>query len=43
LEPGIYFNDKSIIIDDRYYGIGIRLENDILVLDDKSENLSLDI
>jgi Xaa-Pro aminopeptidase len=43
LEPGLYFNDKSILNDLDFYGIGIRYENDILVLNEQSINLSADI
>jgi len=43
LEPGLYFNIKSILQNENFFGIGIRYENDILVLDDISENLSLEI
>lgn len=43
IEPGIYFekDDKKVPL--KYRGIGIRIEDDILITDDGYENLSSDI
>ena len=42
IEPGIYVND-SADVDDKWKGIGIRIENDILITDDGFENLTSDV
>ena len=39
IEPGIYVNDNADV-DDKWKGIGIRIENDILITDDGYENLT---
>ena len=39
IEPGIYVNDNADV-DDKWKGIGIRIENDILITDDGFENLT---
>ncbi len=39
IEPGIYVNDTANV-DDRWKGIGIRIENDILITSDGYENLT---
>ena len=39
IEPGIYVNDNSDV-DDKWKGIGIRIENDILITEDGFENLT---
>ena len=39
IEPGIYVNDTADV-DDKWKGIGIRIENDILITDDGYENLT---
>jgi Xaa-Pro aminopeptidase len=39
IEPGVYVNDTANV-DDRWKGIGIRIENDILITSDGYENLT---
>ena len=39
VEPGIYISSSSNV-DDKWKGIGIRIEDDILVTDDGNENLT---
>ncbi len=43
IEPGIYCNKNDKTIPKKYRGIGIRIEDDILVTKDGYENLSKDI
>lgn len=39
IEPGVYVNDTANV-DDKWKGIGIRIENDILITSDGYENLT---
>ena len=39
IEPGIYIS-SSMNVDDKWKGIGVRIEDDILVTDDGNENLT---
>ena len=39
IEPGVYVNDTASV-DERWKGIGIRIENDILITSDGYENLT---
>jgi Xaa-Pro aminopeptidase len=43
IEPGIYLDKNDKNIPKKYRGIGIRIEDDILVTKDGCENLSKDI
>ena len=43
IEPGIYCDENDKSIPRKYRGIGIRIEDDILVTKDSNENLSYDI
>ena len=43
IEPGIYIDKKDKKVPKRFRGIGIRIEDDILVTKDGCENLSKDI
>ncbi len=43
IEPGIYINKNDKNVPKRYRGIGIRIEDDILVTKKSSQNLSKDI
>jgi Xaa-Pro aminopeptidase len=40
IEPGIYIDEKDTSVAQKYRGIGIRIEDDILVTEDGYENLS---
>lgn len=40
VEPGIYFQPDDPTVPERYRGIGVRIEDDILVTEDGNENLS---
>jgi len=40
VEPGLYFGDGILEYDPRWRGIGIRIEDDILVTETGCENLS---
>ncbi|MDF1882697.1 aminopeptidase P N-terminal domain-containing protein [Sulfurimonas sp. SAG-AH-194-C21] len=43
VEPGIYIGESDMSVPKRFRGIGIRIEDDILVTKDSCENLSQDI
>ncbi len=43
IEPGIYIGENDMSVPKRFRGIGIRIEDDILVTKDGYENLSYDI
>ena len=40
IEPGLYFHDNDLLAPERFRGIGIRIEDDVLVTKDGVENLS---
>ena len=40
IEPGLYFHESDLLVPDRFRGIGIRIEDDVLVTKDGVENLS---
>ncbi|MGC0143539.1 aminopeptidase P family protein [Pseudactinotalea sp. Z1732] len=40
IEPGLYFKSDDLTVPDEYRGIGVRIEDDILVTADGVENLS---
>ncbi|MEE1786215.1 aminopeptidase P family protein [Streptomyces sp. SP17BM10] len=40
VEPGIYFQEDDLTVPEEYRGIGVRIEDDILVTEDGNENLS---
>lgn len=40
VEPGLYFKSTDLLVPDRLRGIGVRIEDDILVTADGNENLS---
>lgn len=40
VEPGIYFRSTDLLVPEEYRGIGIRIEDDILITDDAPVNLS---
>ena len=41
IEPGLYFKEEDLLLPEEYRGIGVRIEDDILVTDDGVENLSV--
>ena len=41
IEPGLYFQPDDLLVPPEYRGIGIRIEDDVLVTADGCENLSL--
>ncbi|MBV2153155.1 aminopeptidase P family protein [Kitasatospora sp. SUK 42] len=43
VEPGIYFQENDLTVPEEYRGIGVRIEDDILVTADGNENLSADL
>ncbi|MBI5160510.1 MAG: aminopeptidase P family protein [Micrococcales bacterium] len=43
IEPGLYFQPDDLTVPEEYRGIGIRIEDDILVTADGAENLSAGI
>ena len=43
VEPGIYIPEDDTSVPKRFRGIGIRIEDDILVTKDACENLSNEI
>ena len=40
IEPGLYFQLDDLTVPERYRGIGVRIEDDVLVTDDGCRNLS---
>lgn len=40
VEPGLYFQSSDLLVPEHLRGIGIRIEDDLLVTDDGSRNLS---
>lgn len=43
IEPGLYFQPDDLTVPEEYRGIGVRIEDDILVTPDGAENLSAGI
>ncbi|MBO1414284.1 aminopeptidase P family protein [Streptomyces sp. FH025] len=43
VEPGIYFQENDLTVPEEYRGVGVRIEDDILVTEDGNENLSADL
>jgi Xaa-Pro aminopeptidase len=40
IEPGLYFQPDDLTVPEEFRGIGVRIEDDILVTADGAENLS---
>lgn len=40
IEPGLYFKAEDLAVPEEYRGIGVRIEDDVLVTEDGVENLS---
>ena len=40
VEPGLYFKSTDLLVPEEYRGIGVRIEDDILITDGDPENLS---
>ncbi|MEV8337441.1 aminopeptidase P family protein [Leucobacter sp. NPDC077196] len=40
IEPGLYFQPDDLTVPEEYRGIGVRIEDDIVVTEDGSDNLS---
>ena len=40
VEPGIYFKSTDLLVPEEYRGIGIRIEDDILITEGEPVNLS---
>ncbi|WP_344880142.1 aminopeptidase P family protein [Zhihengliuella alba] len=43
IEPGLYFKAEDLAVPEEYRGIGVRLEDDVLVTEDGCVNLSADL
>jgi Xaa-Pro aminopeptidase len=43
IEPGLYFQADDLTVPEAFRGIGVRIEDDILVTEDGAENLSIAI
>lgn len=40
IEPGLYFKEEDLLIPEEFRGIGVRIEDDVLITEDGCENLS---
>jgi Xaa-Pro aminopeptidase len=40
VEPGLYFQLDDLTVPERYRGIGVRIEDDVVITPDGYENLS---
>ncbi|GAA4505882.1 aminopeptidase P family protein [Brevibacterium yomogidense] len=40
IEPGLYFKESDLLVPEEFRGIGVRIEDDVLVTSDGVENLS---
>jgi Xaa-Pro aminopeptidase len=40
IEPGLYFKENDLLVPEELRGIGVRIEDDVLVTEDGVENLS---
>jgi Xaa-Pro aminopeptidase len=40
IEPGLYFKADDLAVPEEYRGIGVRIEDDVLITEDGNENLS---
>ncbi|CAM5723981.1 aminopeptidase P family protein [Streptomyces hirsutus] len=40
VEPGLYFQADDLTVPEEWRGIGVRIEDDLVVTDDGHENLS---
>jgi Xaa-Pro aminopeptidase len=40
IEPGLYFHANDLLVPEGYRGMGVRIEDDVLVTEDGCENLS---
>jgi Xaa-Pro aminopeptidase len=43
VEPGLYFQEDDLLVPEELRGIGIRIEDDIVVTADGSRNLSAEL
>jgi Xaa-Pro aminopeptidase len=43
IEPGLYFQPDDLTVPEQFRGIGVRIEDDVLVTADGAENLSVGI
>ena len=43
IEPGLYFKDNDLLVPPQFRGIGIRVEDDVLMTEDGPEWLSKSI
>ncbi|MDU6927739.1 MAG: M24 family metallopeptidase, partial [Dermabacter sp.] len=43
IEPGLYFKENDLLVPEELRGIGVRIEDDVLVTKDGVENLSREL
>ena len=43
IEPGLYFKADDLAVPEEYRGIGVRIEDDVLITEDGNINLSAEL